>query len=219
MNKLTISAGGVPAVRAVAAVLVVRVAVLRLEVVLPHVQAAVLAHVMPAVHIAAPTSSNAVSAVQHMLCRRLLHVIAAGRSQPRARLPQHAMLLNACPDHSQVCRSYMSQSGYGNSREHALQVAGMGAMASNVAPIVHLAAVLRMVLRCMLAVVPIVLLPAVVFVVVFMVFPMVLEVMGTVVFMTLLVVETVVFVAACVMCIVMLPVALVMVVAVAVCCR
>ena len=43
----------VRAVAAVAAVLVVRVAVVRLEVVLPHVQAAVFAHVVTAVHVAA----------------------------------------------------------------------------------------------------------------------------------------------------------------------
>lgn len=56
------------AVAAVAAVLVVRVAVVWLEVVLPHVQAAVLAHVVPAVHVAAPTSSDAVSTLQLVLC-------------------------------------------------------------------------------------------------------------------------------------------------------
>jgi hypothetical protein len=76
----TISVCGLPAVGAVAAMLVVRVAVVRLEVILAHVQAAVLAHVVPAVHVAAPTSIDAVSAVQHMLCRRLLHGVATGRS-------------------------------------------------------------------------------------------------------------------------------------------
>ena len=101
----------------------------------------------------------------------------------------------------------------------SLQVAGVGAMAPNVAPIVHLPALQPMGLSPLLAMVPVGLLVFMVETMVFMVVPVVLLVVETVVFMVLSVVLLVMSSMVLPMLLVMVRVVLLVVAAVAVCCR